>query len=88
MLEDGGRVDACDDHGDGLGEAVLEGFEGLDCLAVEDEVIAEGLHGKDADALFDGDGHDLVGEGAEVRIHNVDGHLHGVEVEAVLLGGL
>ena len=31
------------------------------------------------------DGHDLVGEGAEVRVHDVDGHLDGVEVEVVFL---
>lgn len=54
-------IDAGDEDGDGLGEAVVEGFHGLDGFAVEDEVIAEGLHGEDADSLLDGDGHDLGG---------------------------
>jgi len=33
LAEDGQRVDAGDDYGDGLGEAVVEGFDGLDCFA-------------------------------------------------------
>ena len=87
MLEDGGGVDAGDDDGDGLSEAVVQGFDGLDGFAVEDVVVAEGLHGEDADALLERDGDDFAGEGAEVGVHDVDGHLDGVEVEAVLLGG-
>ena len=31
------------------------------------------------------DGHDLFGEGAKVGVHDVDGHLDGVEVEVVLV---
>ena len=88
LIEDGGGVDAGDDDGDWLGEAVVKGFDGFDCFAVEDVVVAEGLHGEDADALFEGDGDDFFGEGAEVGVHDVDGHLDGVEVEAVFLGGL
>ena len=65
----------------------MEGFDGLDGFAIEDEVIAEGLHGQNADALFDGDGHNFFSEGTEVGVHDVDGHLHCVEVEAVFLGG-
>jgi len=34
------------------------------------------------------DGHDLFGEGTEVRVHDIDGHLNRVEVEAVFLRGL
>jgi len=46
----------------------------------------EGLHGEDADTFGVGDGDDLVLEGAEVGVHDVDGHLQGVEVEALLFG--
>ncbi len=81
-------VDAGDDDGDRLGEAVVEGFDGLDGVAFENVRIAEGLHGEDADALFERDGHDLVLEGAEVCVHDVDGHLNGVEVEVVFLRDL
>ena len=88
LLEDLGFVDAGDEDGDGLGEAVAEGFEGFEGFAVEEDFVAEGLHGEDADALFEGDGHDFVSEGAEVGVHDVDGHLDGVEVEVVLLGCL
>ncbi len=88
LVESLGVVDAGDDDRDWLREAVVKCFDGLDGVAVEDEVVAEGLHGEDADALFECDGHDLFGEGAEVRVHDVDGHLNGVEVEVVLLRGL
>ena len=64
----------------------MEGFDGVDGFAFEDEVVAEGLHREDADSLLEGDGHDLMREGAEVGVHDVDRHLHGVEVEVVLLG--
>ena len=86
LVEDGHGVDAGDDDGDGEGEAVVEGLDGLDGVAFEDEGVAEGLHGEDADALLESDGDDVVGEGAEVGVHNVDGHLYGVEVDAVLVG--
>ena len=88
LLEDGGGVDAGDDDGDGLGEAVVQSFDGLDGFAVENVVVAEGLHGEDADALLEGYGDDFTGEGAEVGVHDVDGHLDGVEVEGVFLRGL
>ncbi len=86
LVEDGHGVDAGDDDRDGEGEAVVEGLDGLYGVALEDEGVAEGLHGKDSDALLEGDGDDFVGEGAEVGVHDVDGHLDGVEVDAVLMG--
>ncbi len=86
LVEDGHGVDASDEHGDWLGEDVVEGLDGFHGIALEDIRIAEGLHGEDADALFDCDGHDVLAEGTEVGVHDVDGHLDGVEVEAVLLG--
>ena len=65
----------------------MKGFDGLDGVAFEDVGVAEGFHGEDADALLECDRHDLFGEGAEVCVHDVDGHLNGVEVEVVLLRG-
>ena len=87
LVEDGGFIDAGDDDGDGLGEAVVEGLDGLEGVGFEDEVVAKGFHGEDAGAGFLGDGNDFLGEGAEVGVHDVDGHLDGVEVEVVLGGG-
>ena len=86
--EDFGLVDAGDDDGDGLREAVVERFHGVDGTGAEDVAVAEGLHGEDAGSGFLGDGDDVLGERAEVGVHGVDGHLHGIEVEAVLGGDL
>src|ERR1700677_994846 len=51
-------------------------------------MVAEGLHGEYTNSLFDCDRHDLISEGAEVRVHHVNRHLYGVEMETVLLSDL
>ena len=84
LVEDVRVVDAGDDDGDGLREGELEAFHGLEGVAFEQAGVAEGFHGEDTDALLVGDGDDLFEEGTEMGVHDVDGHLHGVEVEVVL----
>ena len=46
--------------------------------------LRQWFHAEDADALFDELGHDVVGEAAEVGVHDVERHLDGVEMEVVL----
>ena len=62
----------------------MEAFDGFDGVAFEDDAAAHGFHAEHADALLDKFGQDLVFEAAEVRVHDVEGHLDGVETEVVL----
>ena len=46
-------------------------------------MVAKGLHGQDPDLILNQSGNDLTLEAAKVRVHYVDGHLRGIEVEAI-----
>ncbi len=89
LIQDLHAVDAGDDDRDRQGHRVVQHFgrgRQLVCQdAVEDEVVAERLHRQDADPLLGGQRQHLMGEAAEVGVHDIDGHLDGVEVEAVLV---
>lgn len=88
LVENFHAVDAGDDDGGGEVEGVLQTFDGFDGVALENDAAAHGFHAEHADALLDELGQDLVFEAAKVRVHDVEGHLDGVEAEVVLRGHL
>ena len=47
-------------------------------------MVAEALHAQRRNAFAVEHRQHFVGEAAEVRVHDIERHLHGVEVEAVL----
>ena len=86
LLENVGTINAGDDGGDGEVHGVVEAFDGLDGLTLEDDAAGHGLHSQHTDLLVDQHGEHLVSETAEMEIHDVQGHLHGIEAEVVLAG--
>src|SRR5271154_6629227 len=48
-------------------------------------MVAKGLHGKHRGPLLDCYRHDLFRKRPEMRVHDIDRHLHRVETEAMLL---
>src|SRR5256886_5705988 len=86
LVEDLLTVDAGDLHSDGQIQAVLQRLNGLDGAAVEDVRVAEGLHAEWRNTFAIKHRQHFALEAAEVRIHHVERHLHGVEVEFVLSG--
>ena len=56
---------------------------GLTVLRIEDGVIAKALHAERRDAFAVEHRQNFVSEAAEVRIHDVERHLHRVEMEVV-----
>src|SRR5207253_7812122 len=64
-------------------QRVVQALDGRDRLAVEDELVSHRLHAEDTDLLLDQPWQDLVLEAPEVRVHDVQGHLDGVEPEVV-----
>src|SRR5262249_730850 len=88
LIENLHAVDAGDDDGSWKVQSVLQAFEGGDALAFENVAAGDRLHARYADLFWNEDGQHLLFEATEVRVHDVEGHLHGVEREMILIGKL
>ncbi len=88
LVEDFHGVAAGDGGGDGEAHGVLEAFDGVDRVALEDVARADGLHAEDGDFFLHAEGEHFLGEAEEVGVHDVERDLHGVEEEAVLVGDM
>ena len=88
LVEDLHGIAAGDGEGDGQAHGVVQALDGGGGVAAQDEAVADGLHAEDAHVVLARDGQDFCGEAVVVRVHHVEGHLHGVEGEAVAIGGL
>ena len=75
-------------HRRGEVHRVVQALHRGDGLALEDDARAHRLHAEHADALLHEHGEHHLLEAAVVRVHHVERHLHGVEGELVLVGGL
>ena len=53
-------------------------------FAIENDVVAHGLHAEHADSILEQDGQNFLFKTIEVRVHHVERHLYSVEREAVL----
>lgn len=62
----------------------MQAFDGTDGFAFYDEVVAHRLHAKNSHLLLDGNRYDLFAEPLEMRVHEIERHLHGIEDEPVL----
>src|ERR1700690_1735661 len=69
-------------------QSEVQGLRWRHCLAFEDEVISEGLHGKNGCAALLRNRRNSIQKRTEMRIHHVDRHLHSVEMKGVLVGSL
>jgi hypothetical protein len=88
LIENFHAIDAGDDDRGRKVEGVVEAFDGFDDVTVEDNAAAHGFHAEHTNALLDELWQDLLFEAAKVGIHDVEGHLDGVEAEVVLGGHL
>lgn len=78
-------LDAGDDHRGLQIQREVQVLDRLDRrIALQDHPVAEGLHGERRDAVLHQIGQHEVAEAAEMRVHHVERHLHGIEVEAAL----
>src|SRR5271165_99743 len=87
LLKNGQRIATGDDHTGGKIHGVVKAFHRGSCFALENEMVAHGLHAEYPDVVFEQDGKHLLFEAFEVRVHYVERHLNGVKREAALCSG-
>ncbi len=83
LVEHPNRVDAGDDDRRREAQRVPQAVDGRHRAALQDHAGAHRLHPEDADVLPHQDGEDARLEAVVLRVHRVEGHLHGVEAEPV-----
>ena len=88
LVEVGHGFTAGDDHAGRQIHRVVQAINGRDGFALEHEAGSHGLHAENGDALLDGNGNDFFLEAVEVRVHDVERHLHGIEMKLVRRGDL
>jgi hypothetical protein len=62
----------------------VKAFDWLDRLALEDVPRTHRFHSEHPDLLLEQHGQDLVLKTAVMRVHHIQGHLHGIEPELML----
>src|SRR5262249_38989847 len=86
LIEDLHAVDAGDDDGSWEMQGVLQALESRNAFALQNVAAADRLHAENADVFLNQHGEDLFFEAAEMRVHDVERHLHSVEREVILVG--
>ncbi len=86
LVEDLHAVDPCDHDGRRLVQGIMQALDGRHDAGPENDAITQALHPQDTNALFDQFGDNQIREAAVVRVHDVDGHLHGRELETMFAG--
>src|SRR5208283_4590403 len=82
------RVTAGDHNAGRQTERVAQALDRRDLAALQNDGVAHRLHAEHTDVLLLQDGkHDFL-EALIVSIHYVEGHLHRIELEIVLVGDL
>src|SRR5271163_1213101 len=69
-------------------ERIMQTLHRCDGFALEDKRVAHRFHSQDPDFVGNQSRKDLLLETPKMRIHDVQGHLHGVEAEFVSGGDL
>src|SRR5581483_11328090 len=81
-------IAAGDDHARGQMHGVVQALGRGHSLTVQDDLVANWLHAKDAHFLRESDRDNLLLETLVMSVHNIERHLDGVEAETMRIGNL
>ena len=88
MLKNGERVASSNDHTGREAHCIVEAFQWIDRLALQNERIAQRLHPQYADVFRQQYREHFFLETIIMRIHEIERHLYGIEDEVMTEGGL
>src|SRR5260370_30193500 len=83
LLKNRGRIAARDNNTGRKIHRVVKALYRGGCLALENNAVTHRLHTEHADAVLQQDGQNFLFKTIEVRVHYIEGHLNGIEREAV-----
>src|ERR1700676_749193 len=76
-------VDAGDNDRSGKTQGEVQALDRSDGFAFENMAVAHGFHSKHTDLFFYENRKHQLAETAEMRVHHVERHLHGVEIKVM-----
>src|SRR5271165_2793604 len=88
LLQNLERVATGDDHAGRQVHGVVQTFDRRGRLAVEDQFVPQRFHAEHSNPVLDQNRENLFLKAVEVRVHDVQGHLHSIEGELMREPGL